>query len=314
MAANDLIEFLKRETDELAREYSRIQSRVKEDPGTAGDQTEENWATILRLWLPSYYHVVTKGRILSKDGTASPQVDVLVLSPAYPRTLLDKKHYLAGGVVAAFECKTTLRAAHLRKFFETCIQLRNLTPNQTGTPGRELRPAILFGLLAHSHEWAGASATPEQNVERAILNLDAELVKRPVELPDIICIADLGVWQGSRSLLPMPSQPGRFSAATADRLQLTSGYIGHLHNTQNQTATFTPIGALLGALFQRLAWNDPLMRDLESYLRLANVSGSGVGAMRHWPADALSNELLLALRSKRLTNGVMFDDWSMGPH
>jgi len=314
MAANDLIEFLKRETDDLTREYSRIQSRVTEDPGTAGDQTEENWATIFRLWLPSYYQVVTKGRIMAKDGTASPQVDVLVLSPAYPRTLLDKKHYLAGGVVAAFECKTTLRAAHLRKFFGTCIQLRHLSPNQTGTPARELRPEIIFGLLAHSHEWQGSSATPEQNVERAIIDLDAELVKRPVELPDVICIADLGVWQGMRSLLPMASKPGRFSTADADRLQLISGYIGHLHKTENQAATFTPIGALLSVLFQRFAWKDPLMRDLESYLRLANILGTGVGAMRHWPADVLSKELVTALASRRLTNGVMFDEWSMGPH
>jgi hypothetical protein len=35
----------------MAEEYDRIQKRATEDPGTAGDQGEENWATLLRNWL-----------------------------------------------------------------------------------------------------------------------------------------------------------------------------------------------------------------------------------------------------------------------
>src|SRR5690348_14207781 len=92
----------------ISQEYTRIQERVHEDPGTAGDQGEENWAAILRGWLPANYPVVTKGRIIDHDGKASPQVDVIVLSPFYPMSLRDKKLYFVGGVVAAFECKLTL--------------------------------------------------------------------------------------------------------------------------------------------------------------------------------------------------------------
>jgi hypothetical protein len=47
---------------------------------------------------------VTKGRILTETGYASPQIDVLILHPSYPKILLDKKMYLSGGVAAAFEC------------------------------------------------------------------------------------------------------------------------------------------------------------------------------------------------------------------
>src|SRR4029078_7661390 len=89
----------------IEQEYARIQKRVTEDPGTAGDQGEENWASLFRVWLPSYLHVVTKGRILTESGYASPQIDLLVLAPCYPKILLDKKLYLAAGVAAAFECK-----------------------------------------------------------------------------------------------------------------------------------------------------------------------------------------------------------------
>jgi hypothetical protein len=144
MANPDLYNFMKQLQAELASEYKRIQRRVREDPGTAGDEGEENWATLLRNWLPPGYQIVTKGRIVGHDGLSSPQVDVLVLHPAYPRHLLHKKHYLAGGVVAAFECKLTLRAEHLMKAFETCAIVKNLVPKRTGTPYRELHQAILF--------------------------------------------------------------------------------------------------------------------------------------------------------------------------
>src|SRR5438270_3386690 len=93
---NDLLDFLRVSGEEIQREYERIYKRVREDPGTAGDQGEENWRELLEDWMPANYHVVTKGRILFADGKSSPQFDVLMLHPAYPKKLLNKKHYLAG--------------------------------------------------------------------------------------------------------------------------------------------------------------------------------------------------------------------------
>src|SRR5438094_9937474 len=98
---HDIHNFVQRSQRELQDEYARIQKRAIEDPGTAGDQGEENWASLLRSWLPSYFRVETKGRILTSSGYASPQVDVLVLMPSYPAILLGEKLYLAGGVAAA---------------------------------------------------------------------------------------------------------------------------------------------------------------------------------------------------------------------
>ncbi len=39
-------------SDEMSAEYNRIQMRATEDPVTAGNQGEENWAEVLRKWLP----------------------------------------------------------------------------------------------------------------------------------------------------------------------------------------------------------------------------------------------------------------------
>src|ERR1700693_5406094 len=95
---HELFDFVGTVTRELAEEYDRIQKRATEDSGTAGDEGEENWADLLRKWLPPAYRVVTKGRILGHQGRASHQVDVIVIRPSYPPYLETKKLYLAAGV------------------------------------------------------------------------------------------------------------------------------------------------------------------------------------------------------------------------
>src|SRR5579864_7944483 len=144
-------------SQEMASEYARIRARAREDPGTAGDEGEENWAEILRGWLPATYQVETKGRLIGHDGRMTPQVDIVVLKPSYPRRLLKKKVFLAGGVAAAFECKATLTAAHVATAVETCTKVKSLFEPRQGSPYRELRSPIVFGLLAHSHSWKGSS-------------------------------------------------------------------------------------------------------------------------------------------------------------
>jgi len=124
---HDLFLLMDEATAAMAAKYERIRARSKEDPGTAGDQGEEDWARLLRDWLPSTYRVVTKGRVLFANGDATPQVDVLVLAPSYPEGLLDTKMYLAAGVVAAFECKTTLRPRHLTRAVRTGARLGELS-------------------------------------------------------------------------------------------------------------------------------------------------------------------------------------------
>jgi hypothetical protein len=135
-ATHDLHDLMRAVSDQIGAEYARIRKRAGEDPGTAGDQGEENWATLLRGWLPKTYTVVTKGRIVGHDGAAGPQVDVLVLKPSYPPALMSTKLYLAGGVAAVFECKVTLRAKHIREAGENARALRSAYPNRTGAQRR----------------------------------------------------------------------------------------------------------------------------------------------------------------------------------
>ncbi|GIJ19386.1 DUF6602 domain-containing protein [Micromonospora lutea] len=135
---HELDTWIEQTTSEMASEYERIRQRATEDPGTAGDEGEENWARLLREWLPSSYQVRTKGRILAHDGAASRQVDVVVLRPGYPSKLLDKKLYVTSGVAAAFECKLTLTAAHIKEATQTAAEIARMAAPRQGSLTKSL--------------------------------------------------------------------------------------------------------------------------------------------------------------------------------
>lgn len=123
---HDLQDFMKRRTQDMAAEYERIQRRSLDAPGTAGGQGEENWAELLRKWLPEQYRVVTKGRLINEHGECSPQMDVIVLRASYPPGMRDTKLYLAAGVAAVFECKNTLKTKHIKDAVERCAKVKKL--------------------------------------------------------------------------------------------------------------------------------------------------------------------------------------------
>jgi hypothetical protein len=265
---------MRQATAEMAAEYQRIAARSREDPGTAGDEGEENWAGLLRRWLPSTYHVATKGRILFSDGAASSQMDVVVLSPSYPTGLLNKKVYLAAGVLAAFECKNALRLGHVRRAVETGVRLRELARADRSVPHD-----ILYGVLAHSH--AVKSKAPENSIASALSEADAALVSDPRNCLDIVCVANLGTWSVMRLALltePLPPSP-----------IINVVYMGPLDSRFNQSphVESEPIGRFLTTLLRRLGPTDPGLALIANYLNEVGLFGVGQGPVRTWTAEDL---------------------------
>jgi len=312
--SNDLVDFMLSITQDMAREYNRIQKRVLEDPGTAGDQGEENWAELLRGWLPPIYKVVTKGRILSHEGIASPQVDVLVLNPAYPSNLIGKKLYLAGGVIAAFECKVTLKPSHIRQAVHNSTAIKQSLPIRHGSPYLELHSPIIYGILAHSHSWREENSTPVKNIERHLHSFDREFVKHPREMLDIICVADLATWSSSRLSYIGPSyMPDwqNLSHIYGHSGSAFTSYVCHSYTTEMQTTKFTPVGAALSSLLRKIAWEDHSIRPLASYFDLVNVEGWGSGNMRLWTPEIFSDEIRQKVISGFLVNGLKWNEWQV---
>lgn len=306
----------------LRAEYVRIRARATEDPGTAGDEGEENWAELLRGWVPHGYSVVTKGRILSVDGDASPQVDVLILSPAYPKVLRDKKVYLAGGVVAAFECKTTLRKRHIQEALENAIAIRQLADPDApraahvGTPFRELHSPIVYGLLAHSHEWSEDTALDHVTQALAQGCRDAS---HPSEILDVTCVADLGTWRATRMSYLGPrngaaweTHPYREHFPDGVAIGAVSGPYREELEREREGFPIIPLAQLCGYLTQRIAWIDESARPLADYLRVTGTWGASSGEMRPWPLqDVYSDEVAARLRQGRHDGARRWSEWGM---
>jgi len=325
MASNDLFDYMRDATRGMQNEYERIRKRATEDPGTAGDNGEENWAELLRKWLPPTYRVVTKGRIMNTKGQCSPQVDVLVLSPAYPEVLLGKKEYLEGGVLAAFECKLTLKAEHVCKAVRNSAEIRRLSlPDRQGTPYKELHTRLRYGLLAHSHKWQGEQSTPIENIERHLVETERSEIQHPRELLDIVCVSDLAIWRtikhlvAGRSLLSQMSIHYEELGSVWNDIQQLGGIISTAYvcfadtyqTSDEKRQLFTPIGSFLATFLEMLAWEDVSLRSLAEHFILAELIGFGRGRGTRWPLTVLSDELVAKLtRGECLVSGERWNEW-----
>jgi len=300
-------------SNEIASEYDRIYARATADPGSAGDEGEENWATLLREWLPTAYHVETKGRLISHDGRTSPQVDVIVLKPSYPPKLLERRIWLAGGVAAVFECKTTLTAKHVRDSVMRCKTFKELYAVRRGSPRLELTSPLIYGLLAHSHSWKGKKSDPIANVEDALAAASQELDHPRLEM-DMVCVANLATWHKSYiaryDAAFRPEQESAYRELFGASCGPMTSLIGAHSGSHSQKETFRPLGAFVSHLTQRLAWDDPPLRDVADYYRLVNLWGSGSGKMRAWPISVYSDDTRSRVEKGPLSNGVSWDDWS----
>ena len=308
---HDLTDFIISASEEIQREYGRISRRTKEDPGTAGDQGEENWATLLRQWLPNSYHIVTKGRILSAQGIAGPQVDVLVLHPAYPKILQDKKHYLADGVIAVFECKTTLRKQHIRKALENGKFIKQLIVERKGTPYKELHAGLLFGILAHSHALGNDSEKALEKLMVTLSSVHEELIDRPRQALDVACIADLGTFTYSRtSLLPLANMGWDEGVRNFGRSRpVTTVYFEHSERVRQYKPGFTSVGVLLTFLLHQFAWEDGSLRRIAKYFNEV-IPNSGRGAERIWGEEVFSEDVQSKLLSTPYSDEP-WDEWGV---
>jgi hypothetical protein len=310
--AHELHSFLLDSQQRMQTAYDRIQKRATEDPGTAGDQAERNWAELFREWLPPYFQVETKGRILSPSGEPSPQVDLVVLTPGYPKGLLSQKLYMAGGVAAAFECKTTLKSQHIHEAVETSAKIRRAIPKREGSPYKELNSPIVFGLLAHSHQWKGDNSRPVEVITDSLVASDKEIVLHPREALDVLCVADLGTWSITKmNYMGTHGFPTKELAAIYGG-HASSAYIRHGLNIAQRKFNYSPLGTLFSSLYHKLAWAFPDMREMDNYFRQVNIAGEGEGATRPWDASIYSDKIRQRVQNGECRNGAaFFDEWSL---
>lgn len=240
----------------LQKEYEMITVRSKEDPGTAGDQGEMNWANVLINWLPQDYHVVTKGRLINEVWETSPQVDIIILYPFYPRYLLEYKLYHTSWVVAAFECKNTLRTSHIPKIIKNSIWIRNLMTPKNGWFRSLARSPIIYSVLAHSHDlWEN----PLVNLWKQLCKTNQRLITNLRQFVDFICVADLDTLVVTKSF-------------NKNELGEVLWEISYWSIEEYKGRKSLPIGRLLIELWLKLSQNDSRLEPLADYFQ--SVLGS----------------------------------------
>ena len=301
----------------LESDYNIIFSRSTEDPGTAGDRGEANWVEFFKNWLSPQYIVEQKGRIINEEGITSPQIDILILSPNYPKFLVTKKAYLSAGVIAAFECKNTLTAADVQKTIKNSKVVKNLFSPRIGSPYRELYSPIIYGLIAHSHSWKSPKSTPVDNIERALWKTIETDIEHPREMLDIICVADLCEW----SITKMPYIGPNINAGSQRQNEIVremygddgavlTGYVRCEKDLRDLSNKFCPIGALYQNLYHSLAYEYPELRQFADYLVKSNISGPGSGHMKKWPKEVYSDVIKEEVFLGRLKFGEKWSEWN----
>ena len=306
---SDLYDFMRQMSATLAAEYARIQRRVKDDPGIAGAQGEENWAELLRSWLPATYHVVTRGRVVNTRGEASPEVDILVLHPAYPRHLLQQKYYLAAGVVAVFECKLTLRRKHLRDAAARCAKVKKIVELEMGTPYSELNRGPIFGVLAHAHEWKPGKLGAAFAIMQSVFDSQFTGVEHPSELIDNICVAGTACFQLTRDVLIGPYTRETHAAQLLKDFEAPNGIATSYvccWEEGDKPYMGTALGNLISDLMHRLSKKDSSLRPLAAYYSKAGMASGGIAQPVIWHADMLSEPVLKKLKGMK----AAADQWS----
>jgi hypothetical protein len=269
-------EWLEMVADKMGHEYGRLRAdaatpaRIQQ----VGHGAEATWVQFLTEWLPPGYEVGRRKYILPEaDGDGDEfETDIVVFAPSYPTALRVQERVLAAGVAAAFSVKLTADAAGLREAAESAVKLsRGLKP-RNGTPRSEMLRPFPFGYLAHSHSWTSPASAPWDNVARNLQLNDETFVQHPRDSLDVVCIADLGMW----NQMYLPYTPN--GAIPTAGVSASTAMIG--------SSGPQPVAMLISWLYERLSLTNPALTGLSDGFRLT-TGGQGSGPQRRWPLDAV---------------------------
>lgn len=307
----DIVKSLDREMQE---DYVRISRDAKKDPGTAGDQGQANWQKLLQKWLPSYFKIVVNGKVVSNKSTDSPQVDIIVLRPEYPDILIEKKVFVAEGIVAMFECKTTLRRKDIKKSFENYERLSKHFELPKGTFRKELYSPFIYGMLCHSHEWQEDKSTPIENITKALDEYHNEITTHPNNMLDFICVADLAFWGVSKHI----KSPLEYTLAKSKKLKFKpSGhtlcsYLCHAPESLVLNQINSPQGNMLSFLSRRLSWHFEGVKPLSQIFSNSGITlgGDTKRTGKNWEKEIFSKDVQRRACFGPFSNEIINDEWS----
>ncbi|WP_316398345.1 hypothetical protein [Bradyrhizobium sp. 33ap4] len=229
-------------------------------------------------------------------------------NPECRSVLGNEKYVFAGGVVAAFECKLTLRTSDIKRAFSTASIVKRKAPTRLGTPYDELNGAPIFGLLAHSK-----SLGNDQGWHRlydAVQKYAAETSDHPRELLDVICVADTATIALGKHVLVgkgLSEQELQELNEIGEQSAVAAMYVVQDEAKRHVDLDFS--GAILAGLVYdltyRMAFDDPTIRPWADHLSGLGFYG-GIGIPLYCSEEVLSDEV----RQRLKHDGASKDHWS----
>lgn len=215
--------------------------------------------------------------------------------------------YFAGGVVAVFECKTTLRQRDLAKIVQHAAQVKNTSPIRSGSPYLELQQPIIYGVLAHSSDISNTEDF-EYTLIKNLHKHTVKNVKHPRELIDMLCIADAATF-----VLDKTVSVGPYSETDAleefqefdDQGGITTTYFSHTDKISSLEIQGHVLGTLIFDITHRLAYENVMLREFATYLELSG-SFASIGVPILWNKNVLSETTLQTLMER----GYIEESWS----
>src|SRR5262249_38350006 len=157
----------------------------------------------------------------------------------------------AGGVIAALECKLTLRQEHVKKAFQTACAIKRKARSRTGTPYDELNNVPIYGLLAHSHSFRAKRAS--WKLYEIVEKYQTGFARHPRELLDIICVADAATLPLNKHILigkDLDQQEREELAEAGGANLISTMYVIHDEDGAESYST----GAILAGLIRELTF------------------------------------------------------------
>ena len=287
---------------QIVESYVRDQEMAQQPKNIQrlGHRVESRWHKVLLEWLPPQYDVGKRKYLLleTEDGpSVTKEHDLVVFNPHYPMSLRENDGVLASGVAAAFSLKRTVTRKSITEAYEDAAILRAGMKIREGTPRDHLAPPVFFGLLGESHEWKNAE-DPKEKIRKLADDLDHK-VKFPREGLDMLCIADLGYWVRSTSIVKAEiwkaiQIPDSAPKELADLLGAEDMVMSGLRHDYKDQQPLSPLTHFIGSLWAKLAINDPTLRPLADGFRITKTFPEGGSlTFKRWKLAELTTERIM---------------------
>ena len=132
---------------------------VLSHPTTKGNDTEQNWITFLRSFLPNKYGI-TKGYVIDYLSHRSEQIDIIIYDALYSPLIFEtndgEKYVTAESVYAIFESKSEINSRNIKYAAKKVKSVSKLarTSREIVNAGSKVPPRnppqIIGGILANS--------------------------------------------------------------------------------------------------------------------------------------------------------------------